>query len=332
MTDARILQIIREEIAYENNLIFEGVNSYTPINGYRNNQLIEIYDNKGKQLINEGMIDTVQSVLDYAGFIPGVGDLLDGINALIYMIRKKYFLGVTSLVAVIPVVGSVIAAPFKAAHKLLGKAANKLGSILGKMVSNGKSAASEFIKLLQSGGSKLKGVIDKIYKAISKNVSKINSFLDKVIPTLNNKIKDYSWGYFALPNAFVKSGNAIIKQMKQFFTQLGKPASYQVSKKVAKSEVKKELKPEEKKTNYKNYIAKLSKKYNVLRYGKENDWGQNRYAFYNKDWHFICPDGSTGKACTTSKTKEFTHGIVKLADDNKAKIALKNYMDAKKTA
>jgi hypothetical protein len=242
MTDARILQIIREEIAYENNLIFEGVNSYTPINGYRNNQLIEIYDNKGKQLINEGMIDTVQSVLDYAGFIPGVGDLLDGINALIYMIRKKYFLGVTSLVAVIPVVGSVIAAPFKAAHKLLGKAANKLGSILGKMVSNGKSAASEFIKLLQSGGSKLKGVIDKIYKAISKNVSKINSFLDKVIPTLNNKIKDYSWGYFALPAAFVKSGNAIIKQMKQFFTQLGKPASYKVTKKVAKDEVKDEVK------------------------------------------------------------------------------------------
>lgn len=241
MTDARILQIIREEIAYENNLIFEGVNSYTPINGYRNNQLIEVYDNKGKQLINEGMIDTVQSVLDYAGFIPGIGDLLDGINALIYMIRKKYFLGVTSLVATIPAVGSVIAAPFKTAHKLLGKAANKLGSILGKMVSNGKSAATELIKLLQSGGSKLKGVIDKIYKAISKNASKINSFLDKIIPTLNNKIKDYSWGYFALPAAFVKSGNAIIKQMKQFFTQLGKPASYKVTKKVAKSEVKDEL-------------------------------------------------------------------------------------------
>ena len=134
MTDARILQIIREEIAYENNLIFEGVNSYTPINGYRNNQLIEIYDNRGKQLINEGMIDTVQSVLDYAGFIPGIGDLLDGINALIYMIRKKYFLGVTSLVATIPAVGSVIAAPFKTAHKLLGKAANKLGSILGDIL------------------------------------------------------------------------------------------------------------------------------------------------------------------------------------------------------
>tara|TARA_B100000287_G_scaffold397751_1_gene414616 strand:+ start:269 stop:1192 length:924 start_codon:yes stop_codon:yes gene_type:complete len=241
MTQERILQIIREEIAYENNLIFEGVDTYRPTNGYRNNQLIEVYGSDGKQLINEGMIDTVQSVLDYAGFIPGIGDLLDGINALIYMIRKKYFLGVTSLVAVIPAVGSIIAAPFKTAHKLLGKAANKLGSILGKMVSNGKSAANELIKLLQSGGSKLKGVIDKIYKAISKNVSKINSFLDKVIPTLNNKIKDYSWGYFALPSAFVKSGNAIIKQMKQFFTQLGKPASYQVTKKVAKSEVKSEL-------------------------------------------------------------------------------------------
>ena len=242
MTDARILQIIREEIAYENNLIFEGVNSYRPINGYRNNQLIETYDNKGKQLINEGMVDTVQSVLDYAGFIPGIGDLLDGINALIYLIRKKYFLGVTSLVAVIPVVGSVIATPFKAAHKLLGKAANKLGSILGKAISNGKGAATELIKLLQSGGTKLKAVTGKIYNAISKSTSKINSFLDKIIPTLNNKIKDYSCGYFALPTAFVKSGNTIIKQLKQFFSQLSKPASYKVTKKVAKDEVKDEVK------------------------------------------------------------------------------------------
>ena len=88
MTQERILQIIREEIAYENNLIFEGVDTYRPTNGYRNNQLIEVYGSDGKQLINEGMIDTVQSVLDYAGFIPGIGDLLDGINALIYMIRK----------------------------------------------------------------------------------------------------------------------------------------------------------------------------------------------------------------------------------------------------
>ena len=241
MTQERILQIIREEVAYENNLIFEGTNNYHPSNGYRNNQLIEVYSSNGKQLINEGMIDSVQSVLDWAGFIPGIGDLLDGVNALIYMIRQQWFMGISSLIAVIPVVGSVIAAPFKSAHRLLGKAADKLGDILGKILSNGKGAATEFIKLLQSGGDKLKGVVNKIYSAISKNASKINAFLDKVIPTLNNKIKDVSWGYFSLPSSFIKSGNSIIKQLKQFFTGLSKPATYQVTKKVVKKEVKKDL-------------------------------------------------------------------------------------------
>jgi hypothetical protein len=241
MTHDRILQIIKEEIAYENNLIFEGVNSYKPINGYRNNQLIEVYSNDGKQLINEGMIDTVQGVLDWAGFIPGIGDLLDGVNALIYMIRKKWFLGVTSLVAVVPVVGSAIAVPFKSAHKLLGKTANKLGNILGKIVSGGKGAATQLIDLLKSGGSKLKGVVDKIYSVVAKNASKINSFLDKVIPSFNNMIKNASFGYFSLPSSFIKSGDAIINQLKQFFTQLSKPSSYKVTKKAGKDTTKKEL-------------------------------------------------------------------------------------------
>ena len=47
MTQERILQIIREEVAYENNLIFEGTNNYHPSNGYRNNQLIEVYSSNG---------------------------------------------------------------------------------------------------------------------------------------------------------------------------------------------------------------------------------------------------------------------------------------------
>ena len=55
-------------------------------------------------------------------------------------------------------------------------------------------------------------------------------------------VKKVSLGYFELPSSFIKSGNSIIKQLKQFFTGLSKPASYKVTKKVAKDEVKDEVK------------------------------------------------------------------------------------------
>ena len=84
MTNNRILQIIREETSNQEGILFEGM-SYTRGSGYRNNQLLEIYDNNGTLLLTEGVIDDVQGVLDWAGFIPGIGDFLDAINAIIYM-------------------------------------------------------------------------------------------------------------------------------------------------------------------------------------------------------------------------------------------------------
>jgi hypothetical protein len=53
-------------------------------------------------------IDKIQTVLDWVGFIPGFGDILDAINAVIYFARGKYLDGALSLVAIIPVVGSGI--------------------------------------------------------------------------------------------------------------------------------------------------------------------------------------------------------------------------------
>ena len=60
MTTDKILQIIKEEVSYSRQPIFEGVISYDLVNRYKNNQLIEIYDTNGKQLITENVIDTVQ--------------------------------------------------------------------------------------------------------------------------------------------------------------------------------------------------------------------------------------------------------------------------------
>mgnify|MGYP003133389728 CR=1 FL=1 len=63
------------------------------------------------------LLDNLQMVLDYAGFIPYFGDALDAINATIYFLRGKPFEGFLSLIAIIPVVGSVIALAVKSAFR-----------------------------------------------------------------------------------------------------------------------------------------------------------------------------------------------------------------------
>lgn len=67
-----------------------------------------------------GAIDYFQTVLDFAGFIPGIGDIIDVINAAIYFAREKYVDGFLSLIAVIPVVGSFMATGMKVAFKAVG--------------------------------------------------------------------------------------------------------------------------------------------------------------------------------------------------------------------
>ena len=258
MNSNKIIQIIQEELNHQEGLLFEGM-LYTRGDGYRNNQLLEIYDSNGKLLLTEGVIDDVQSVLDYAGFIPGIGDALDAVNAIIYMVRKKWVMGALSLIAVIPVVGSVIATPFKALHKLIGK---QLGKVFGLMTTNGKVASSTLFNIAKKMGGKVQGLIKKIYGIISKNVNKINSFLDKIIPSFAKLVDKASFGFVGLPLAFTKAGDVMIKQMKEFFSGIAKASSYKTSKSIAKSEVKDEVKnlTNKEKKQYENTYKKADKK------------------------------------------------------------------------
>jgi peptidoglycan hydrolase-like protein with peptidoglycan-binding domain len=240
MNHNKILRIIHEEVNHQEGLLFEGM-TYNRGMGYRNNQLLEIYDNNGNLLLTEGVIDDVQSVLDYAGFIPGIGDFLDAINAIIYFFRKKWILGGLSFVAVIPIVGSLIATPFKALHKLIG---NTLTKIFSKMTTNGKGAAKGLLDLLSTGSSKVKGLIKKIYGFIEQYMTSINHFLDTLIPKFAKMVSSASFGFVALPSSFIKSGNVIIKQLKDFFAGVAKGSSYKTTKAITKKEVKDEIKAE----------------------------------------------------------------------------------------
>ena len=52
--------------------------------------------------------DIIQTIGDFAGLIPGYGDIIDVINGLVYFSRGKKFEGCLSFIAVLPVVGSVL--------------------------------------------------------------------------------------------------------------------------------------------------------------------------------------------------------------------------------
>ena len=65
-------------------------------------------------------LDICQTILDWAGFIPGYGDILDAINAIIYFMRGKQLEGYLSLIAVVPVVGSGLKLAFKGVIQSIG--------------------------------------------------------------------------------------------------------------------------------------------------------------------------------------------------------------------
>ena len=86
-----------------------------------NPEVAQHQKNKKSSEETEKQLDTIQSILDWAGLIPLYGDALDAFNAVLYFSRKKPIEGSLSIIAIIPVVGSVVAIPFKVLFRLLGK-------------------------------------------------------------------------------------------------------------------------------------------------------------------------------------------------------------------
>jgi len=90
----------------------------------------------------EAISDKVHTVLDYAGFIPGIGDIADLINAAWYLYDGKYIDSLLSAIAIIPVIGSAIAVPLKVGFKTIGKGYTKL---LGKGVTDSTALWTKMI-------------------------------------------------------------------------------------------------------------------------------------------------------------------------------------------
>ena len=131
-------------------------------------------------------MDKFQTVLDWLGLIPGIGDAIDVVNAIIYFARGKYIDGILTSLAVIPVIGSIVALGLKMSIKTMGKGSMKLLSSIGRMRKGGKTAKAvekewreAFLRSKQIDGEML-GTMAKWALKTAQGVRKAAKYVNKL--------------------------------------------------------------------------------------------------------------------------------------------------------
>lgn len=105
------------------------------------------------------LYDEIQSVLDVLGLVPVYGDAIDIVNGVWYLQRGQTFNGILSLIAVVPVVGSVFSLATKGVLKALP--ATTLNNFINLIVKgDGKKAAGIFKKY--AGSDVAQSLVGKI--------------------------------------------------------------------------------------------------------------------------------------------------------------------------
>jgi hypothetical protein len=212
---------------------------------YRRFVNFEYRNNEGKLLSEEEIneqewLDNVQTVLDYAGIVPVIGDAIDVINAVIYFARagvEGKFMpnglnGLFSVIAVIPVVGSALSIPIKALFNAIpvGMVTKIVETLFKK---SGSEAAEMVTKEATTSTSK-------------KVLSDLISFINKNIDTILKGTKALKTTFKALAvipftkvdDKLAKYGVQLITKLEDFLQTLGKKAS----KEATSTTIKKGLK------------------------------------------------------------------------------------------
>jgi len=191
--------------------------------------------NEQQQLNEQEWLDSVQTVLDYAGIVPVVGDAIDLINGIIYFTRagvEGKFMpnglnGLLSMIAVIPVVGSAISIPVKALFKIvpITAAATTIKKIL-----NGGDAAGMITKMAGKN-SKVANILNPLRILITKNLDVIL----KGTKGLKWAIKKIAIIPFTkIDDVLSVAGVKLITSLEKFLVGLGKSSGKTASKGVVK--------------------------------------------------------------------------------------------------
>jgi hypothetical protein len=125
----------------------------------------ESLEQNKKQRMNEGITNLV---LDVVGFVPGIGEAADLLNALLYIKNEDYLSAAFSFISMVPEIGDIIGKGGKLAV-WVGKVGGKSGAKAGKMVGEIGEQAIKVAKLAKQHIGKLKD-------ALSKASSKFDAF------------------------------------------------------------------------------------------------------------------------------------------------------------
>ena len=129
-------------------------------------------------------LDGLQTVLDVIGFVPVYGDFVDAVNALIYFGRGKWFDGILSMLAIIPLIGSALKVSIKSIYK--GTRAINLTRKIQKAW-KGKDSTAIFKELINSGAIRPENfyLLGKGLDSLNSMIKSGNAFAKK-IPGIKN--------------------------------------------------------------------------------------------------------------------------------------------------
>ena len=151
-----------------------------------------------------GVIDYFQTVLDFAGFIPGYGEVIDVINASIYFARDKYIDGVLSLIGVVPVIGDVAGKGMKVVFKSFGM--SKVSRALRKATKGNPGDMQKIWEVMLKDGY----VDGATLKQFARAGDKVAGLLTKS----TRKLKNLDKSGLPIPDAVYKQMDEIAETMK----------------------------------------------------------------------------------------------------------------------
>ncbi len=127
----------------------------------------------------------VQGALDIVGLIPVLGGPADLANACMHFAYSEPWLGVLSLIAVVPGVGEIVAYPLKQIAKSLGKAGIHTSVLVNKMSGNVKDILTRMAALIRDFFQEVGAVYAKFRRYAVTAERKLKDLLDELqIPGL----------------------------------------------------------------------------------------------------------------------------------------------------
>lgn len=190
---------------------------------------------KDVTITEQTWLNWTQGILDVAGFVPGYGDALDVVNAIISFARAGVqgkwmphgLNGILSLVAVIPVAGSAIAVPLKLVFKYIPTAAAV--KVLETMLTDGKKAADTLNDAINKV-PKAKKVFSNLTSILTKNMDNILKGT-KILKSVLKKIAIVP--LTKLDDKFAKYAVRLVDNLEKFLVRIANKSSSKATSNVA---------------------------------------------------------------------------------------------------